>query len=68
MTEKAPPPCIGVELDHSAPPGRVEWNELVDVSILPILSLLLQKVETKQPAHAVAYQSHPSSARSKQGT
>ena len=55
MTKKAPPPCIGVELDHSAPPGRVEWNELVDVSILPILSLLLQKVETKQPAHAVAY-------------
>ena len=59
-------PCIGVELDDSAPPGSVERNELVDVSVLPILSLLLEKVKTKQPAHAVTYQSHPPFTRSKQ--
>ena len=48
------PPCIGIELYHSTPPGSVEWNKLVNVHIFPILSLLLQKVETKQSTHAVA--------------
>ena len=66
MDQRLAPPCIGVKLDHSAPPGSVERNELVDVSLLPILSLLLEKVKTKQPAHAVTYQSHPPFTRSKQ--
>ena len=65
MDQRLAPPCIGVKLDYSAPPGSVERNELVDVSVLPFLSLLLEKVKTKQPTHAVTYQSHPPSTRSK---
>ena len=64
MLDASSLPGVSVQLDHRPSPGSVEGDELVDVSVFPILSLLLQEVETEQTAHAVTDQGHSLPPRS----
>ena len=47
-------PGVGVELDDGSSPGSVERDEELDMSAEPVVRLLLQEIQTKQSAHAVA--------------
>ena len=49
-----PSPGVGVELNDGSSPGSVERDEELDMSAEPVVRLLLQEIQTKQSAHAVA--------------